>query len=162
MNVYTIAPLIALLAYTPLVITIASSRPWQKRNTQFLFFVAAAMIWSVVDIFLRSDYLPEHKFLFFQLIIVTYMMMAVQFHLFTSSFFGNGYGRWLPFVYASLALVVVLVCLGVVPAGANKINDTTTIDYGYGVIFIFIPLFIVLGRNYYGFIKMIKQNTNPV
>ncbi len=162
MNIYTLAPLIAVIAYIPLIITVANSRPWQKRNTEFLLFLGAAVIWSIVDIFLRSDYFPEHKFLFFQMIIVTYMFMAVQFHSFTSSFFGNSYGRWLPFAYLSLAAVIILVALGIVPDSVQRANNITLINYGTGVVFIIIPLMVLAVRNYYVFGKMIKGISNPV
>ena len=38
--------------------------------------------------------------------------MAVQFHCFISSFFPPEKGRWLPFAYASLAVMVILLSIG--------------------------------------------------
>ncbi len=161
MNIYTIAPLIAVIAYIPLIVTIASSRPWQKRNTYFIIFIATAVIWSIVDIFLRSDYFPQSKYFLFQLIIVTYMLMAIQFHVFTSSFFDIKYGRWLPLAYGSLAVIVVLVILGIIPESVDKANDITLINYGIGAIFVLIPLMVLLARNYYVFGRMLKHLNNP-
>ncbi|OGO18451.1 MAG: hypothetical protein A2Z15_02805 [Chloroflexi bacterium RBG_16_50_11] len=162
MNAYSIAPLIAALAYIPLLVTTALSRPWQKRYTLFILFVSAAAVWSVVDILLRSNYFPEHKYLFFQLIVITYCLMAVQFHLFTSSFFPKGKGRWLPFSYGSLVFVAVLVALGYVPESVEGANNITLINYGKGVIFVAIPLLVLVFRNCYVFIKMLKILDNPV
>jgi hypothetical protein len=71
MNIYAVFPLIAVLAYIPLLLTTASSRPWHKRTTLFILFLLAAMLWSLTDVFLRSDYFPERKYALFQAIVIT-------------------------------------------------------------------------------------------
>jgi diguanylate cyclase (GGDEF)-like protein len=162
MNIYTIAPLIACIAYIPLILTVANSRPWQKRYTRFLFFISAAIIWSVVDIFLRSDYFPQHKYLFFQLIVITFSLMAVQFHHFTSSFFGSGYKRWLPFAYGSLLVISVLVILGYIPESVEGANNITMLHYGKGIIVVLVPIVVLVARNYYVFLKMMRRLNNAV
>lgn len=162
MNVYTIAPLIAVLAYIPLIITVAISRPWNKRNTQFILFIVAAMVWSSVDILLRSDYFPQHKFLLFKLIVLTYAIMAVQFHAFTTSFFTKGYNRWLPYSYSIIGVVLLLVLFGVIPEGVENSNNITLIHYGKGIYIVLGLMMVLVGRNYYVFSKMLKHQTNPV
>ncbi len=162
MNAYAIAPLIAIVAYIPLLITMVASRPWQKRYTLFMLFIAATIIWSTVDIFLRSDYFPDHKFLLFQLIILTYFVMVVQLHLFTSSFFPKGQGRWLPFAYGSIVYVVILLIVGVVPESVVGANNITVINYGRGAIYLAIPLLTLAFRNWYVFGKMLKHLDHPV
>jgi diguanylate cyclase (GGDEF)-like protein/putative nucleotidyltransferase with HDIG domain len=162
MNAYAIAPLIAVIAYIPLLITTAVSRPWQRRYTLFLLFISAAMVWSTVDIFLRSDYLPDNKYLFFQLIVITFSLMTVQFHVFTSSFFPKGQGRWLPFAYGSLVVITVLVSLGIVPESVTGANNITVLNYGIGILFVAVPMFTLAVRNLYVFFKMLKNVSNPV
>jgi diguanylate cyclase (GGDEF)-like protein/putative nucleotidyltransferase with HDIG domain len=162
MNGYAIAPLIAVIAYIPLLITTAVSRPWQRRYTLFLLFIFAAMVWSTVDIFLRSDYFPDSKYLFFQLIVITFALMTVQFHVFTSSFFPKGQGRWLPFAYGSLVVITVLVSLGYVPESVTGANNITVLNYGKGIIIVAVPLLIIAARNLYVFYKMLKNVSNPV
>jgi diguanylate cyclase (GGDEF)-like protein/putative nucleotidyltransferase with HDIG domain len=162
MNVYTLAPLIASIVYIPLLITAAASRPWQRRYTLFILYIAAAAIWSVADIFLRSAYFPQQKYLLFQLIIITYSLMAVQLHLVASSFFPKGQGRWLPFAYGSLAFITVIVALGYVPESAQWASNITYLHYGRWVFFVAIPLLILAFRNLYVFIKMLKHLENPV
>jgi diguanylate cyclase (GGDEF)-like protein/putative nucleotidyltransferase with HDIG domain len=162
MNTYTIAPLVAVLAYIPLLVVLAFSRPWQKRSTLFIHFIIAAMLWSTVDILLRSDYFPDNKYLLAQLIIVVYFFMMVQLNLFTSSFFPKGQGRWLPFAYGSLVVVVVLVALGIVPEGIGGANDFTFINYGKWIFLIAIPLLVMVFRNGYVFFKMLKKLDQPV
>jgi diguanylate cyclase (GGDEF)-like protein/putative nucleotidyltransferase with HDIG domain len=162
MNAYAIAPLIAVIAYIPLLISTAVSRPWQRRYTLFLLFIFAAMVWSTVDIFLRSDYFPDNKYLFFQLIVITFSLMTVQFHVFSSSFFPKGQGRWLPFAYGSLVVITVLVSLGYVPESVTGVNNITVLNYGKGIIIVAVPLLIIAARNLYVFYKMLKNVSNPV
>jgi diguanylate cyclase (GGDEF)-like protein/putative nucleotidyltransferase with HDIG domain len=162
MNVYTIAPLIAAIVYIPLLVTAATSRPWQKRYTLFLLYIGAAALWSVTDIFLRSEYFPQHKYLLLQLIIITFSLMAVQLHLVASSFFPKERGRWLPFAYGSLVFIIVMVALGYVPESVQGANEITYLNYGKGVLFVAVPLLVLVGRNLYVFFRMLKQIDNPV
>ncbi|MBN1160396.1 MAG: diguanylate cyclase [Dehalococcoidales bacterium] len=138
------------------------SRPWKNRFTLFIIFISTAALWSTVDIFLRSDYFPEHKFLLFQLVVITYSLMAVQLHLFTTSFFPKGKGRWIPFAYGSLVFIIIMVALGYVPENITRINNVTYLNYGIGVIYLGIPLLILVARNLYVFIGMLKNMQNPV
>ncbi|MBN1691938.1 MAG: diguanylate cyclase [Dehalococcoidales bacterium] len=162
MNVYTIAPLIAAIVYIPLFLTAAKSRPWQKRYTFFLIYIGAAVLWSVTDIFLRSNYFPEHKYLLLQLIIVTFSLMAVQLHLVVSSFFPKEKGRWLPFAYGSLVFIIVMAALGYVPESVQGANEITYLNYGKGVLFVAVPMLVLVGRNLYVFFRMLKHIDNPV
>jgi len=129
MNVYTLFPLIAVIAYVPLLITTLSSRPWQTRHKLFIVFLFAAISWSLTSVFLRSNLFPQYNFFLLKIILVTYTLTAVQFYVFLSSFFAPGEGRWLPLAYASLAVVVILIVLGVAPAGVYADGDTDGDDY---------------------------------
>lgn len=162
MNVYSIAPLIAAIVYVPLLIMASVSRPWQKRYTLFVLYIASAAIWAVADILLRSEYLPEHKYLLLQLIIITFSLMAVHLHLVSSSFFPKGQGRWLAFAYGSLAFITVMVALGYVPESVQVTTNITYTHYGIWVLVIAAPLLILAFRNLYVFIKMLKHLENPI
>jgi len=86
MNIYALFPLIATLAYLPILVSTLSSRPWTRRHTLFVLFLIPAMLWSLTDIFLRSNYFPTHKYFLLHLILLTFTWMAVQFHCFIISF----------------------------------------------------------------------------
>ena len=90
MNVYALPPLIATIAYIPLLITTAGSRPWQKRHYLFILFLVAAMLWSLIVYLLRSNLFPDHNGLLFKLAVILFAVTAVQFHCFTSSFYPQG------------------------------------------------------------------------
>jgi len=162
MNVYAIAPLIAVIAYIPLLITTAFSRPWQKRYTLFVLFIIAAIIWSTIDIFLRIDFFPNNEYIPFKLIVISYSFMVVQLHLFTSSFFPKGVGRWLPFSYGSFIFIALIVGLGYISGDVTGSNGIIDVGYTWQIIFVFVPLIILAARNYYVFIKMSKHLNNPV
>ena len=162
MNVYTIAPLIASIVYVPLLATAASTRPWQKRYALFIHYIVAALIWGVTDILLRSEYYPEHKYLLFQLIIIAFSLMAIQFHVVASSFFPKGQGRWLPFAYGSLVFIVTMVALGYLPEIVQGANGIIHLPIGVWVLIFAVPLLILTTRDLYVFIKMLKNLENPV
>ncbi len=161
MNVYTIAPLVAFAAYIPLLVILSISQPWQKRHMLFHLFIIAAMIWSTADIFLRSDYFPESKYIILQCDVIAYFLMVVQLHLFMTSFYPKGQGRWLPFAYGSLALVIVVVSLGLVPQSVGETNGAIVINYGIGILFIAIPLIVMACRSSFVFLRMLRHTNQP-
>lgn len=88
--------------------------------------------------------------------------MVVQFHLFTSSFFPTSRGRWLPFAYISLGIVVILVGLGQVVDNVIAVGDKLYVHYNFGLILIALFLLTLAIRNLYVLNKKIKTVDNPV
>jgi len=162
MNVYALIPLIAVIAYIPLLITTISSRPWQTRHKLFILFLIAAMMWSLTSVFLRSNFFPQYNFLLLKVILITFTWTVVQFYCFASSFFAPGQGRWLPLAYGSLAVVIALVLLGYVAGGVTAEGDKVYLDYGKGTIFLAIPLLTLTARATYVFGKKLRILDNPV
>ena len=162
MNAYAIAPLVATFAYIPLVFTTATTRPWSKRHLFFLLFLISAMTWSLVTVFLRGNFIPQDSMSLSKTIIILFSLTAVQFHLFSSSFFPQQKGRWLPFAYVSLVVIIVLVSMGYILEGVGSIDDRLHYQYGPWVIFIAILLLVIVVRNLYVFFKLLKTADNPV
>jgi diguanylate cyclase (GGDEF)-like protein len=162
MNVYAVAPLVATLVYVPLLITTATSRPWVKRHTLFFLFLISAMCWSLLDFLFRGIFFPDQTLLMFKITLVSYAVMAVQFHCFTSSFFPPGQRRLLPFAYGSLMIFIVLVILGYVTKTVVSIGEELHPSYEYGIYFLFASLIVLVFRNYYVFWKNLKNSSNPV
>jgi len=162
MNIYSLFPLIATLAYMPLLVSTVTSRPWQRRYTLFILFLIPAMIWSALDYVFRSNLLPEYTLIIWRITLIAFPVMAVQFHLFTSSFFAPGQRRWLPFAYTSLAVIIVLTAMGYIGEGVTVEGDKFYPDYGIGIIFMAVPLLTLAGRNMYVFWKRLKIVNNPV
>jgi len=162
MNIYALFPLIATIAYIPLLVTTASNRPWQRRHTLFLLFLIPAMMWSLGDYLWRSNFFPQHTFVLGRFVIAMFALMAVQFHYFTSSFFAPGQSRWLPFAYASLALIFAMLILGYIPEAIVIQGDQLHPDYGNGVLLLAAPLLTLAGRNLYVLWKRLKAVYNPI
>ena len=102
MNIYAFIPLIATLAYIPLLVSALSVRPWRRQHKLFLWFLIAASSWSLVDVIFRNNYFPQYDKLMVQIIVLLFAWMAVQFHVFTSSFFPANKSRWLPVAFGLL------------------------------------------------------------
>ncbi|MFC2040851.1 diguanylate cyclase [Chloroflexota bacterium] len=162
MNVYALIPLVATIAYIPLLITTISSRPWQRQQKLFTLFLIAAILWGLSDFLWRSDFLHPHSLIMGRLILPLFMWMAVQFHCFTSSFFSPGQGRWLPFAYTSLAVVITLAVLGYIPEDIITSGSTIYPVYGKWIAFLAIPLLVLFFRNVLIFWKRLKILDNPV
>jgi diguanylate cyclase (GGDEF)-like protein len=162
MNIYTLFPLIAVVAYVPLLITTLSSRPWQTRHKLFILLLMSAMSWSLTSVLLRSNFFPQHSFFLLQLILVTYTFTAIQFYIFISSFFAPGERRLLPLAYATLALILTLIALGVMPEGVYAEGDRLYLDYGTGIIFLIVPLMVLGGRAWFLFWRRLKILDNPM
>jgi len=162
MNLYTFFPVIAIIAYVPLLITTISSRPWQRRHRLFAVFLIAAILWSLADLLLRSNYLREYDILLGKCVIVLFAWMAVQFHSFTSSFYTPDKGRWLPFTYTSLAVIIAMVILGYLPEGIEVSGESIYPVYGQGVIVLAALLIIMTTRTVYVYSTMLRNISNPV
>lgn len=162
MNVYALFPLVAVIAYIPLLISTIGSRPWQRRNELFILYLMAAIIWALTDVFLRGNFFPPLNDVLLRVIIITYAWTAIQYHCFISSFYAPGQSRWLPFAYGSLVFIVIMVLLGYVPESVHVDGDKLYLDYGNGIIFLLVPLMTLLLRNLYVFWKRLKILDNPV
>ncbi len=128
----------------------------------FLLFLISAMVWSIVTVYLRGNFEPRDSLILGKLIIFLFALTAVQFHCFTSSFFPPQKGRWLPFAYASLLVVIALVLMGYIPRGVEASGDRLYPEYGPWVIVMAILLLIIVARNLYVFITVLKTEDNPV
>lgn len=162
MNIYAVAPLIATIAFIPVLLTTMGSRPWQTRHKLFILFVIPTMMWSLSDFFWRSHSFPEHTLFLMEMTLILFYVMAIQFHCFTSSFFRGGYRRWLPFAYGSLVLMIVLTLQGFVVVGFTQADNKFFPEYGIGILLVAVPLVILVARNLYVFKKMLNTTDSPV
>jgi len=162
MNIYALFPLIATIVYIPLLVTTAGSRPWQRRHMLFILFLMPAMMWSLGDYLWRSNFFPLHTFILGRFVIAMFVLMVVQFHCFTSSFFAPGQSRWLPFAYISLTLISVLLILGYIPKDIIISGDKLYPDYGNWILLLAAPMLTLAGRNLYALWKRLKIIYNPI
>lgn len=161
MNVYVAIPIVAIAAYIPLLLTTATSRPWQRRHTLFMIFLSVAMGWSLIDYFFRSNFFPQYNIYLLEAIMVAFPLMVVQLHCLTSSFYPKGTSRWLPFAYVSLAIITVLVVLGYVVDDVQIVGPHVYPHYGIGVIPLVVLLLILAVRNLYVLWRSLRLLDSP-
>ena len=115
MNIYSFLPLLATIIYIPLIISTAASRPLKSRHKLFIVFLVIAMMWSLADYIFHSVFLPQYDVLLIKVIVILFTATIVHFYLFASYFFPEGRGRWIPFAYFVLVLVIGMVAAGRIP-----------------------------------------------
>src|ERR1039457_5529254 len=162
MNINAFLPLIISIAYLPLLVTVSSIKPWRRQTTLFLVFMLAATLWSLVDYISLSDFFPQADSLLFRLLIVMFVWMAVQFYLFTSSFFPPDKARWQPLAYGALALDLILIVSGYFPQGIEIENGLMHPVFGYTTLLVALPLFILVVRIAYVLIPRLNSQKNPM
>jgi diguanylate cyclase (GGDEF)-like protein len=162
MNIYAFIPLVATIAYIPLLLTTASVRPWNRQHRLFFLFLVAACLWSLTDYILRSHFFPaNYNYLLFQILMVVFSWMAIQFHCFISSFFPPDRGRWLPFAYGSLIVIAILAGLGYLPQSVIADGDKLIPDYGWALFVVAAALLVLLLRNVQVLLPRLKNQENP-
>lgn len=161
MNVYSLSPLLAAIAYIPLLYILITNRPWDRQQRLFVWFLIAAMLWSISDTVGRSDFLMPHKLLLLKTVICTFTLTAVQYHCFISSFYPPNKGRWLPLAYMSLAIIIFLVAINYVPKDIIITGNKLYPVYGNGIFFMGLPLTILTGRNIYFLWRRLQASDDP-
>jgi diguanylate cyclase (GGDEF)-like protein len=162
MYIYSLIPLFATVAYIPLLYICMSMRPWQKQHRLFFYFLLSAIVWSLIDYIGRSSFFENYTVVFFKLVLITFSLMAIQFHRFISSYYPPGKGRWLPFAYGSLVVIVIVTLLGYLPRGIIYEGESFYPDYGFGILLVMVPLLVLAARNLYILIPRLRQKDNPI
>jgi diguanylate cyclase (GGDEF)-like protein len=162
MNIYAYIPLVACVAYIPLLYKTINARPWQRQHKLFFLFLLAAIIWSLTDFLFRSDFLPQFRYIWLRIIVILYSLMAVQFHVFTSSFFPTEKGRWLPFAYGSLTVMIILIAGGFLTGDITVVGDKLYPQYEWAIVIVAVPLLVLLIRDLYVLWPRLKHPENPI
>jgi diguanylate cyclase (GGDEF)-like protein/putative nucleotidyltransferase with HDIG domain len=161
MNVHVLVPLIATIAYIPLFVILLSDRPWQRRHRLFLLFLIPAILWSLSDIFFRSDFLMPYKLLFIGIGVCVVIWMLVQFHYFICSFYRFERIK-IPLAYLFLAATIVLAALGHIPEGIEVTAGGINVDYGFWIIAIGLIFLSIVGvKDIYSLIQKYRFSPNP-
>ena len=162
MNIYSLIPLVAALAYIPSLVTTLNTRPQRSQHRLFIVFLTSSILWGLADYLFRSNLFPQLNFLLFKIVILSFVWMTVQFHCFSSSFFPAEKGRWLLWAYAYLALNILVVALGYLPEDIVVVGESLFPQYGIPIVFVALPLMILLIRNFYVFSPLLKHEENPI
>jgi hypothetical protein len=86
MNIYSFIPLIAAVAYLPLLVTTLGARPWRPQHRLFTLFLLASILWSSTEYVFRSNFFPlfNQNPLFnqwlFKVVVLLFVWTTLQFH----------------------------------------------------------------------------------
>jgi diguanylate cyclase (GGDEF)-like protein len=142
MNVYAIPPLLALIAYIPLLSILSFHRPWNKEHRLLFLYLVPAMLWSFVDFFFRSNFLPEYKLLLVKMVLWFASWMAIQF-IFVLRYFSKRKFNWLYTSYILLLAFAGLEMLGYIPQGIETTASGLHVQYGI-LCFSFVILLLLI------------------
>ena len=159
MNGHVLIPLVATIAYVPLLVIVLSNRPWQLRQRLFFLFLIPAMLWSATDIFFRSGFFMQHKLLLVEIVLFFAVWMIIQYRFFLQSFYKSDVPRR-PFSYIILAAFIVLVVLDYIPRGINITPDNIYVDYGPWVIVIAGSMLAITSKEIYNLIRKLRVSDN--
>jgi hypothetical protein len=122
MNLNSIIPLAAGLAYIPLLCILILNSKWQKNHKLFALYLISAMVWSISDFFLRSDFLLSHKVVLFQIVISSMIWVLAQYYHFIKSYL-YGSPDWIQrLTYVLVAIFAIGSILGSMPHSLTFYN----------------------------------------
>ena len=160
MNMHALVPLIATVAYIPLLVILLSNRPWQRRQKLFLLFLVPAMLWSLTDIFFRSDFFMPNKLLLLKVGICIGIWMGVQYHYFLRSFYQPQRVR-IPLAYVLPVSAIILAALGYIPQGMDITASGIDVQYGSCYMLIVSGIFALGGRDIYSLARRRGISADP-
>lgn len=161
MNIYSLIPLVAVLAYIPLLIIIINSRPWQRQHQFFVVYLVAAMAWSLSSFLMHSNFLMEDKLLLAKLNMCTFVLMGVQLYLFSRSFGQGTYVFGIVLGYILLAGTIILAVLGYAPQSVT-ISDNVVVSIGIWLPIIFVPLALLMADNIVALLRKFRSLTDQM
>ncbi len=162
MNIHSLLPLLAAIAYIPLVIFTATSRPWQKHHIIFVIFLLSGMLWSLATFFMRSDYFPEHKLFLFQITTCAYFLFIVHFYFFIKYYLHKKSGTGVYIGYILLSTVVAISILGYLPESLTIEEGIVSPTIGIWFYPIMLALYGLAFHAIFILVKRFRYSRDPV
>jgi diguanylate cyclase (GGDEF)-like protein len=161
MNVHSIIPLLAGIAFIPLLIILIANRPWYKQHILFASYLVPATLWSVADFLLRSNYLMEYKVLLFRIVICIFILMVVQFYFFIRYYFFRSGGIGVIFGYVLTAVCITGAALDLYPGGLLFEGGKITPSLGWWLPVISTAPFVLMALMVYFLSRKLIISTDP-
>jgi diguanylate cyclase (GGDEF)-like protein len=166
MNVNSILPLLATIAYVPLVIILLASKTWKKQHWLLLAYLFAVIIWSLSAFFLRSDYLNAVKPDIFKVTVCGLPLAAGFLLYFIDYHTQRSLGRSIHVLFGLLLVFLVLVITGYIPTSVTFTENAIVPVFGWwfyvlSAFFLIYPVFLipVLIRKYHRLSNPGERNT---
>ncbi len=161
MNISSIFPLAAGLAYIPLLCLLVINNKWEKGHKLFAAYLIAAMIWSLSDFLLRSDFLVSHKVILFQIVMSSYLLVLTQYYYFIKFYLYGSGDLVMRLSYALLIIFIAACILGYIPQGLTYHNGEVTPVFGLWIIVIIVPPALIMTRLIYCMVKRFRVSEDP-
>ena len=131
MNIYALVPLLSVLAYAVLI-TLVLRHARRRERRAFGLYLTAAGVWSLISFLLHLDYtfLLEYTLPLFRILLVIFIWMAVTYYYFVRVFVYRPPGLGVYLGIGSVAVVVVLTSLGLLPEDAQTEGGILFTEYG--------------------------------
>ncbi|MBN1152791.1 MAG: diguanylate cyclase [Dehalococcoidia bacterium] len=139
-----VIPFIASVAYLGLLGVLLANRRWEQKQKLFVAFIVVAFLYSFTDLFVRGDYLMEHKRLLAQIGICAAIWTVVQYHYFIRLYFSRT-PVGVPLAYGFLLAAVLLCVAGLIPRETIVTEQGVTLHYGLPLLILGFSVFVTLG-----------------
>ena len=159
MNSHCLIPLVATVAYIPLLIVLLINRPWQRQHRLFAWFLIAVMLWSFGDLLFRSYFFMPDKLLIAKIVLCTFVWATVQLHYFARYFY-RPQRTGFSFTYVLMAMAFVLVLVWIPESVA--VDEYIVPDYGIWLIPLAVFLSGLIIRDMYFLWQKRSVSADPV
>jgi len=158
MNINSLIPLLAFIAYIPLLIILIANRPWQRQKKLFAIYMVSFMSWSFGIFLFRSDFFMDEKVVLAKLTLIVFYFGLTSLYYFLRSYYETSEPRF-PWVYTLTGITTVLIIL-FIPESINLKNGVVP-TYGVWVYPIGVFGYTLIGVNLYGLAKKLRYVTDP-
>ena len=161
MDAQILIPLIATIAYIPLLIVLLFNRPWDRKQKFLFLFLISAILWSFIAFFGRSGFFTGEIHLAVKLAVCAIMWMLVQFHYFVRTFYESDRMK-IPLAYLFLAATIILAALGYIPQTIEVSANGISVHYGPWLIVTCLLFLSTAGmKDIYCLIRKYRLSPNP-
>ncbi len=159
MNVHSLIPLLASIAYIPLLILLCANRPWDKRKKTFALFLLFIMFWCFGGFLFRSDFLADEKIYIARAVMCFLTLGVTSMHYFLRTYYETKpVGFPVAWLLTGLSLILILAFIP-----ENVIKDVSYKPvYGVWIIPLTIYGFGLLSRDIYLLTKKLQSIIDPV
>lgn len=155
MKADALIPLIATIAYIPLLFIMLWNRPWQRRQRLCFAFLITALLWSLITFLSRGELLMGSRQIEVKVIFVLFILVLIQFHYFVSSFYNPDRIK-IPLAYIFVIVTVVLTAVGLIPLQDEPLN------YGPWVVGIAVAFLVTVGaRDIRSLVERRRLSSDP-
>ena len=151
MNIEALIPLVAFVAYVPLLGILLANRPWQRRHKLLVLYLIPAVAWSFSDFLFRGFHTQGELLL--NVVLCTGIWMGIGFYCFFHSFYQTR--DWKAFLaYVWLVGAVVLARLGELGKSGAKV------EYNLPLVLLAISLTILFFRGIYFLVQKFRFSSD--